>query len=463
MVWNLFFLTISGHYWRKVDAADREKQFHFAMHVLKGFAVPVLVWVVLNVGWIPSFTPFLPQTADLMTNPRPPGYVAKMILSFGSSLTTIGSVFSGVTLAMLLVQSEKRADQQFSRGSKLLIAASWTAGIAALVSVGAAATGFTLVLIVLPVLHFRTAEISAEERTSVPMYAHAEAHMKFGRIEDAESSIIDELEKEPDDFDGWMMLARIYAREHEDLEEAAATVHQLIRQPNVSVFQASLALNQLADWHLELASDPVAARAALTTILDLHPGTQSARMARIRRKQLPATREEWIVQHGGRTMDVGKVREFEQPLPAVHLPENLDRSSAADLANACSENLSSNPNDTAAREKLAILLGDHLGKRDEAISQMRLLLGLPESPPAATARWMNQIATWQMLESGGTLEARKTLTRLSEILPRTLYGFNAERRLILIESEIRELREGKREQVEQPPPSTARRVIKLSD
>ena len=50
-----------------------------------------------------------------------------------------------------------------------------------------------------------------------PMYARAIARMKFGKYSEAEWEIIRELEKCEDDFDGWMMLAGLYANQFNDL------------------------------------------------------------------------------------------------------------------------------------------------------------------------------------------------------------------------------------------------------
>src|SRR5205823_4090341 len=118
------------------------------------------------------------------------------------------------------------------------------------------------------------------------------AKMKFGKYTEAEWEIIRELEKSEDDFEGWMMMAELYANHFHDLAEAEQTILEICDQPRTTLPQLSIALHRLADWHLKLACDPDAARRALQMICDRARGTHLARMAQLRLQQLPATAEE---------------------------------------------------------------------------------------------------------------------------------------------------------------------------
>src|SRR2546430_11587326 len=51
---------------------------------------------------------------------------------------------------------------------------------------------------------------------------------------DAELEVLHELEKCEEDFDGWLMLAELYARHFHDLPEADRTIRELCGQPNVT-------------------------------------------------------------------------------------------------------------------------------------------------------------------------------------------------------------------------------------
>src|SRR5205807_1274110 len=129
-----------------------------------------------------------------------------------------------------------------------------------------------------------------------PMYARAVAKMKFGKYSEAEWEIIRELEKCEDDFEGWLMLADLYATQFRDLTEAEQTVLEICDQPRTTPSQVSIALHRLADWHLKLAKDPEAARRALQMICDRLPGTHLAKMAMLRMNQLPLNAAELRVQ-----------------------------------------------------------------------------------------------------------------------------------------------------------------------
>src|SRR5262249_17477626 len=122
-----------------------------------------------------------------------------------------------------------------------------------------------------------------------PMYARAIAKTKFGKYTEAEWEIIRELEKHEDDFEGWLMMAELYANHFNDLAEAEQTILEICEQPRTTPTQLSIALHRLADWQLTRANDPDAARRALQMVSDRLPGTHLARMAQLRRNQLPDT------------------------------------------------------------------------------------------------------------------------------------------------------------------------------
>src|SRR5436853_4352969 len=85
-------------------------------------------------------------------------------------------------------------------------------------------------------------------RQTPPMYARAIARIKFGKYTEAEWEIIRELEKAENDFEGWMMLAELYANQFTDLAEAERTILEICDQPKLSPSQLSVALHKLADW-----------------------------------------------------------------------------------------------------------------------------------------------------------------------------------------------------------------------
>ena len=64
----------------------------------------------------------------------------------------------------------------------------------------------------------------------VPRVSHsrAVARMKSGRYSQAEQEILAQLEEKSDDFEGWMMLATLYAEQFGgELRDARATIFEL--------------------------------------------------------------------------------------------------------------------------------------------------------------------------------------------------------------------------------------------
>ena len=105
------------------------------------------------------------------------------------------------------------------------------------------------------------------------MYARALERIKQRRYSAAEREVLRQLEKCDSDFNGWMLLADLYANHFNDLDEADRLIRELCRQPEINRAQMCEALNRLADWHLTLARNTAAARRALETICEAFPAT----------------------------------------------------------------------------------------------------------------------------------------------------------------------------------------------
>jgi len=92
--------------------------------------------------------------------------------------------------------------------------------------------GLAILVILGPIAGYMPGIMGAKK--VVPMYARAIARVKFGKYNEAELEIIRELEKCEDDFDGWMMLAELYAKHFNDLAEAERTVLEICDQPRTT-------------------------------------------------------------------------------------------------------------------------------------------------------------------------------------------------------------------------------------
>jgi len=266
-----------------------------------------------------------------------------------------------------------------------------------------------------------------------PMYARAIARMKFGKYSEAEWEIIRELEKSEDDFDGWMMLAGLYANNFHDPLEAEQTILGICDHPKTTSSQLSVALHQLAHWQLQWG-DPTAARRSLQMICSRLPGSHLAHMAQLRINQLPASAAEQRQQQRAAAIPLPALSEtIDQALPA---PESrVERHKAAEEANACVEILKAAPDNVSARERLARLLAEHLDKPERGIEQVNLLLDMPDQPDTRRAEWLGLLAAWHIRHLHDTDTGRKLLERLMREFPQSAQAFAARRRIWLLDTE----------------------------
>jgi len=233
-----------------------------------------------------------------------------------------------------------------------------------------------------------------------------------------------------------MMMAGLYANHFHDLAEAEQTILEICDQPQVTLPQIAIALNRLADWHLKLDGNPEAAGRALQMLCDRCRGTHLAHMAQLRINQLPATREELREQQAVQAIPMPALGDQLDEIPP---PESApDRRKAATLANHCVERLTRNPNDVAARERLARLWAEHLDRADLGLEQLRLLLDMPGQPESLRVEWLSLMAAWHLKYRQDEPAARDALERVLRDFPRAPQALAARRRLQLMEAQLKE-------------------------
>jgi len=402
---------------------------------LKGLLVPLVIWAAMNFGISFELQPFLPQVQTAQSAGR---WFPAFLTYTAIGCFAISTNWTALTLGWLVCRAGKGLDGEMRDHFRGLC---WTSvigmGLPALGIVlvgGWMGLGLAAMLMVMPIAGYAPSIL--QEKKMPPMYAKAIARMKFGKYAEAEQEVIHQLENCVDDFEGWLMLADLYANQFNVLPEAEQTILELCDQPRTNPAQLAIALNRLADWHLKFSGDPDAARRALQIICDRLPGTHLARVARVRAENLPRTAEEWREQQQHKSIHLSALGD---PLDDDETQNAASISPAEAVArvNQLSERLQQEPNNIAAREELARVLAEQLGKPDEAIEQVNWLVNLPGQMPEKRAHWLGLIAAWHLRHRHDAASARTAMLRLIDEYPKTGLAFTARRRLTQMEVEER--------------------------
>ena len=430
------FVAVVHQYWEKLTGnEDPEVRRWFRLWTSKGLGGAVFLWVFFNSGILPGLPPLMPQVAAAK------GFGARLSALLevtGAGLFLIGSYWAAVTFAWLIAALSTRVPPEHRRplaytsafwSLLLLPLAGWF-----IYAAGQWVVGIAVLLWLLPIAHAAVPLLRVEK--PLLTYSRAIAKMKFGKFDEAEFEVIRELEKCDDDFEGWLLLAELYANHFNDLVGAGRTIRDLCDQPNVNPSQVAVALHRLADWQLKLGGDPIAARAALEEICRRFPGLHLDRMARQRITQLPATREALLEQRKGRTIRLPTAQtNFDETKLTTEPP--LSEQQAEALANQCVEKLKGDPNDVEEREKLARILAERLQQINLATEQIELLIAMPEQPAPQIAKWLSLLAGWQIRYRPDGEMGRHILQRLVREYPNTPEAFEAQQRIYLMDAEQR--------------------------
>lgn len=430
------FTVIVLQYVERLMGADyRRGQRWFWKWYIKGVVAPMAIWVLYILGALPGVPSLFGRLGWKV--------VGKVVNASAVGLIIIASYWAAMTLAWLVV-SVAIAIPEANRRQWRVLLLTWSVFLlpvawAVVHFAGWMCAGFAATLWLLPIAHgalpLRTVLRKA------PIYAAAIAKMKFGKYDEAEWEVIRALEDCDDDFQGWMMLAELYACHFNDLAGAERTMRELCSQPNVTPSDVGVAMHRLADWHLQFGDDPAAARRALEKICAEFPGTHLDRMARLRINRLPDTTEELLQSREPRRIALPKRT---SPLDAEVTADEtrLTKDEALAAANKSVAALEADPNDVPSRERFAWLLAERLDRVGLAVDQLELLIAMPGQSPEMQAQWLARIAHLQLRHLQDEEAGRKTLRRLVEDFPKTREAFEAQCRLHLLDVETR-LRRGR--------------------
>ena len=269
-----------------------------------------------------------------------------------------------------------------------------------------------------------------------PVYSIALARRKQGRPLEAIVAIREQLAKFPEDFTGVLLLAGIQAEDMGDLPGAEMTLHHFCNSaPPAPQRQVVAAFTQLADWHLQLASDVDSARAALQQIIERFPQTEDALRADQRLAHFGQTEKILLARHdrqrlavpeGVRNLGLLDSMEFLQP-------KEIE---PGKLAAAHVKHLEQHPHDTEVREKLALIYAQDFKRLDLATAELRQLIDEPRHSPKQVTHWLNRLANLQVELGADVQTVRATLEEISERFPDSPAAEVVQRRLARLNLEF---------------------------
>lgn len=424
-----------GHYWLRLPGEGNDERLRAVMmSFIKGAAIPVGIWVVLNLGLLQSLPPLLPSLDNAQQAGRLGVWIALRYLM--PATTLIVSFWAGFALLLLALAVRQRTDKpdEFKHTAIVWsLIMSPVCGLLLLVG-GLESVGIALVAWLTPIVHLTLPGMVIPKRP--PSYSLAIGKLKFGKYADAEVAIIRELERVENDFNGWMMLAELYAVHFNDFEQAEQTVIELCEQPETEPSNACVALHRLADWYLELRMDPEGARRCMEAISVRYPNTHLDKMARLRLRRLPKDRDELEDSKRAKPLHLPALHDDLEPLPTL---TEAEHDAATTAAERYSSRLSAHPEDTANREAFARSLAK-LGKLDTAIEQVDLMLSMDGQSTEARAEWMGLKAAWMTHLQGDCPAVRALLQELIDEYPDSTQAFGAKRRLLLFDEQARTIR-----------------------
>src|SRR5512133_873255 len=200
----------------------------------KGLAIPLLVWALMNFGLSWNLQPFMPAVQAARNSGG--AWVSEWLRATATGFFIISSYWAAATLGWVLSSTSRGLAQEAQKDLRgLCFTCAAGLGIPAVIVLllgGWPMLGLAAAIILAPMAGY--APDIVQPRKVPPMYARAIARIKFGKYREAEWEIIRELEKSEDDFEGWLMLAELYATRFSDLSEAERTVMELCDQPKVS-------------------------------------------------------------------------------------------------------------------------------------------------------------------------------------------------------------------------------------
>lgn len=268
-----------------------------------------------------------------------------------------------------------------------------------------------------------------------PLYSMARAKQKRGKYQEAIAEVRKQLDRFPEDYEGWMLMAEIYGNELKDNRGAQDCLEEILRHEKHAPRNIAFTLNRSADWHLELASDREAARAALEEIIRRLPNSEfshaaSQRIAHLTTDQMLSDKKERPTIHLTRRDEyIGLQGQVADPRPSAEDP--------ATQANNLLSHLRSHPDDVDAREQLATIYAEHYRRMDLATQEIEVLISMPGAGQKEIAHWLNKLVDLHLSVDGDRVAAENALHRILQLFPGSAVAGLAQSRLAHLDGEFR--------------------------
>jgi tetratricopeptide (TPR) repeat protein len=330
-------------------------------------------------------------------------------------------VFTAVMLALMIFWLAP----QFKQGGGAAVAALGLAGIWGIAM--AITWRHTLInLVANPIASLYDG--GTEEVEPKPFYFIAGSKRRMNKPLEAIVEVQKQLAKFPHDYEGVALLASIHAEDLKDLASAETTFNLFCDRKEAPPKQVAAAFSQLADWHLKMAQDVDSARAMLEQIIARFPETALAAQAAQRIAHLSGTRKILLAAQDRQAVAVPKGVQNIGLLDSTTFlqPKEVDpEKQAGDYV----KHLAQHPQDTDAREQLAILYARHYRRLDLATQELEQLINEPNQPVKLVAHWLNLLADLQ-IEGGADYETTHlTLERIVGRFPNLAVAEAAKSRL----------------------------------
>lgn len=265
------------------EARVAREDERLSLWAIKGVGIPLIAWVLFNLTAAPGRVVTLPEV--VVSKLTWMGWMSVLGRLVVPVLLVISTFWAAATLAWLLVHLVARTESRREIvGASVFWGLVLSPLVVGIVWVGGwYASGFALMLLFTPLL--RDLLALGTPKKLGPAYTRALQRIKSGRYADAEMEVIRQLERSENDFEGWLMLARLYAVNFGDLPEAERTVREICGQKDIARKEYCTALLHLGDWYW-MSGEPQAAYRVWAEVCEKFPMSDFATTARQKIRQL---------------------------------------------------------------------------------------------------------------------------------------------------------------------------------